>query len=118
VFRQHFLTCFISDPIGVQLRHQIGIDNIAWECDYPHSDSIFPDAPEFVHAELIGAGCSDDEITKITWQNTSRFFGYEPFVHIDREAATVGALRAQAGDVDTTIRTKHEWRALYEAQAS
>ena len=28
VFREHFLTCFVSDPVGVQLRHQIGIDNI------------------------------------------------------------------------------------------
>ena len=36
VFRQHFLTCFISDPVGVKLRDMIGIDNIAWECDYPH----------------------------------------------------------------------------------
>ena len=35
VFRERFLTCFISDPIGVKLRHDIGIDNIAWECDYP-----------------------------------------------------------------------------------
>ncbi|HUJ65099.1 MAG TPA: amidohydrolase family protein, partial [Acidimicrobiales bacterium] len=25
VFRRHFLTCFISDPVGVALRHQIGI---------------------------------------------------------------------------------------------
>ena len=29
VFREHFLTCFITDPIGVKLRHDIGIDNIA-----------------------------------------------------------------------------------------
>ena len=28
VFRQHFLTCFISDHTGVYLRNQIGIDNI------------------------------------------------------------------------------------------
>ncbi|MEH0542519.1 hypothetical protein QA802_05330 [Streptomyces sp. B21-105] len=28
IFREHFLTCFISDPIGVKLRHDIGIDNI------------------------------------------------------------------------------------------
>ena len=34
VFREHFLTCFISDPVGVKLRHDIGIDNIAWEADY------------------------------------------------------------------------------------
>ena len=49
VFREHFLTCFISDPVGVQLRHHIGIDNIAWECDYPHSDSSWPEAPEELH---------------------------------------------------------------------
>ena len=46
VFREHFLTCFISDPVGVQLRDRIGIDNIAWEADYPHSDSMWPTAPE------------------------------------------------------------------------
>ncbi len=46
VFREHFLTCFISDPLGVKLRHDIGIDNIAWEMDYPHSDSMWPGAPE------------------------------------------------------------------------
>ena len=46
-----------------------------------------------------------------------RFFGYEPFTHIDRERSSVAALRELARDVDTTIRTKHEWRDLYEAQA-
>ena len=46
VFREHFLTCFIADPVGIELRHEIGIDNIAWECDYPHSDSSWPEAPE------------------------------------------------------------------------
>ena len=46
VFRDHFLTCFISDPVGVQLRNDIGIDNICWEADYPHSDSMWPGAPE------------------------------------------------------------------------
>jgi predicted TIM-barrel fold metal-dependent hydrolase len=45
-FRQHFLTCFISDPIGIELRNHIGMDNIAWECDYPHSDCSWPNAPE------------------------------------------------------------------------
>jgi predicted TIM-barrel fold metal-dependent hydrolase len=52
VFREHFLTCFISDPLGVRLRHEIGIDNIAWECDYPHSDSMWPGAPEELTAVL------------------------------------------------------------------
>ena len=46
VFREHILTCFIADPIGLALRDDIGIDNICWEQDYPHSDSSWPTAPE------------------------------------------------------------------------
>jgi predicted TIM-barrel fold metal-dependent hydrolase len=118
IFRDHSLACYVTDPAALKIREEIGIDIIAWECDYPHSDSIFPDAPEFVHAELTRAGCNDEEIAKITWENSARFLGYDPFVHIDRDAASVGALRAQARDVDTTIRTKHEWRAIYDAKAS
>jgi len=44
IFREHFLTCFISDKVGVALRNMIGIDNICWEADYPHSDSMWPGA--------------------------------------------------------------------------
>jgi predicted TIM-barrel fold metal-dependent hydrolase len=115
VFRDHSLACYVTDPVALRVRDAIGIDIIAWECDYPHSDSIFPGAPEFVHDELTAAGCSDAEIDKITWQNTCRFFRVDPFRHVAREDATVAALRATSPDVDTTIHTKHEWRALYEA---
>jgi len=31
--------CFIRDRAGPEDRHAIGVDNITWECDYPHSDS-------------------------------------------------------------------------------
>jgi hypothetical protein len=115
VFREHSIACYVTDPTALRVREQIGIDIIAWECDYPHSDSIFPNAPEFVHAELTGVGASDEEIDKITWQNTCRFFGWEPFKHISKADGTVGALRAQAPDVDIEIRSKHEWRKLYQA---
>ncbi len=114
IFRDHSLACYVSDPTALKVRGDIGIDIIAWECDYPHSDSIFPSAPEFVHNELVEAGCSDEEMNKITWQNTCRFFNWDAFEHIPREESTVGALRRRSPDVDTTIRTKHEWRELYE----
>jgi predicted TIM-barrel fold metal-dependent hydrolase len=113
VFRAHSLACYVSDPTSLKLRHDIGIDIIAWECDYPHSDSLWPDAPEFVHDELLRAGASDDDIDKITWQNASRFFDWDPFAVVARDKATVGALRAQATDVDTSIRSRKEWAALY-----
>jgi predicted TIM-barrel fold metal-dependent hydrolase len=117
IFREHSLACYVTDPSALKIRHDIGIDIIAWECDYPHSDSIWPNAPEFVHAELMAADCSDEDIDKITWQNSCRFFDWDPFRHVGREAATVAALRAQSIDVDTTIRPKEEWRALYETAA-
>jgi predicted TIM-barrel fold metal-dependent hydrolase len=117
IFREHSLACYVTDPTALKVREDIGIDIIAWECDYPHSDSIFPNAPEFVHTEMSVAGVPDDEINKITWQNSCRFFGWDAFEHIPQSQGTVGALRSLSPDVDTTIRSKHEWRALYEAAA-
>ena len=119
VFREHSLACYVTDPTSLRLRHEIGIDIVAWECDYPHSDSLWPDAPEFVHGELAAVGASDEDIDKITWQNACRFFDWDPFSALPREAATVGALRATATDVDVSIRSRKEWAALYaERQAS
>jgi predicted TIM-barrel fold metal-dependent hydrolase len=102
VFRQHFLTCFISDPVGIKLRHDIGIDNIAWECDYPHSDSSWPEAPEELVA--VTTEVPDDELDKITHLNAMKWYSYDPFSHIPKEEATVAALRAKAADHDVKIR--------------
>ena len=108
VFREHFLTCFISDPIGIQLRHQIGIDNIAWECDYPHSDSSWPYAPE----ELadVATGVPDDEMEKITWGNACRWYSFDPLAHRPRERCTVSALRSEAIGHDVSIRSYDQGR--------
>jgi predicted TIM-barrel fold metal-dependent hydrolase len=102
VFREHIITCFIDDAAGVRNRDLIGIDNITWECDYPHSDSTWPKAPEILWESL--AGVPDEDIHKMTWKNTTRHFSYDPFKHIPKEGCTVAALRAQAKDVDLTPR--------------
>jgi predicted TIM-barrel fold metal-dependent hydrolase len=115
VFREHFLACYITDPSGLRLRDRIGVDIIAWECDYPHTDTTWPESPEFAWAEFQQAGCTDEEIHKITWQNACRFFDWDPFAHTPREQATVGALRALAADVDTTRMPRAEWRKRNEA---
>ena len=114
MFREHSLACYVTDKTSLKLRHEIGIDIIAWECDYPHSDCFWPDAPERVLAELDAAGADDVDIEKITWQNSCRFFTWDPFAGKRREEITVGALRARSTDVDTSIRSRAEWAALYE----
>jgi predicted TIM-barrel fold metal-dependent hydrolase len=106
VFREHFLTCFISDPLGVRLRHDIGIDNICWECDYPHSDSMWPGAPEQLWEVLEACQVPDEDINKMTHENAMRWYHFDPFTHVPREQATVGALRKQAEGHDISIRSR------------
>jgi predicted TIM-barrel fold metal-dependent hydrolase len=105
VFREHFLTCFISDHVGVQLRHQIGIDNIAWEADYPHSDSMWPGAPEQLWDVLSDNDVPDSDINKMTHENAMRWYSFDPFAQHPREQATVGALRRAAEGHDVSIRS-------------
>jgi predicted TIM-barrel fold metal-dependent hydrolase len=102
VFRQHFLTCFIHDPVGVELRHKIGIDNIAWEMDFPHSDSSWPDAPESLATELMGV--PDDEVNAMSHGNALRWYSHDPYTRgLMPATATVHALRQRALGHDTTI---------------
>lgn len=103
VFGERVVTCFIDDAVGIAMRDRIGVDMICWECDYPHADSVWPDAPEAVARYLTGV--PDGEIDKITHLNAMRHFRYDPFATRRREECTVGALRSQAGDVDTTPRS-------------
>jgi predicted TIM-barrel fold metal-dependent hydrolase len=106
VFREHFLTCFISDPIGVELRAKIGIDNICWEADYPHSDSMWPEAPEELNRVFGDNNVSDDDIAKMTHENAMRWYSFDPFAHVPKEDATVGALRRAATGHDVSIMAR------------
>lgn len=99
--RENFLFCFIDDKAGVTQRDVIGIDNITWECDYPHSDSTWPQAPEAV-AKHFDDAVSDDDINKITHLNAMRWFQFDPFAHRAPEACTVAGLRADADGVTTS----------------
>ena len=59
-----------------KMRHDIGIDTITWECDYPHSDCTWPTSPERSMKSLDGV--PDDEINKITHLNAMRDFHFDP----------------------------------------
>jgi predicted TIM-barrel fold metal-dependent hydrolase len=104
VFKQHFLTCFISDPVGLQLRADVGVENICWEMDYPHSDSSWPAAPEEFAAACERYGVSDAEIDLISHENAMRWYGFDPFAIRPKERSTVGALRAEVAGHDVSIR--------------
>jgi predicted TIM-barrel fold metal-dependent hydrolase len=110
VFRKHFMTCFISDPVGLQLRHLIGIDNMCWECDYPHSDSSWPNAPEELWEVAQNNSVPFDELQRITHENAARWYSFDPFQHRSASESTVGALRAEAPGHDVAIRSFDQGR--------
>jgi predicted TIM-barrel fold metal-dependent hydrolase len=99
--RENFTFCFIDDKAGVANRHLIGIDNITWECDYPHSDSSWPQSPEAL-AKHFDDTVSEVDINKMSHLNAIRAFRYDPFAHRPKEQCTVGALRAEADAVTTS----------------
>jgi predicted TIM-barrel fold metal-dependent hydrolase len=104
VFNERIITCFIDDAFGVANRGYLNLDNITWECDYPHSDSTWPHSPEAAMKYL--AEVPDEDIDKITHLNAMRHFSYDPFAFRPREQCTVGDLRAEAGDVDVRLMAR------------
>jgi predicted TIM-barrel fold metal-dependent hydrolase len=103
VFNEHIITCFIDDHFGVASREFLNMDRVCWECDYPHSDSTWPTAPETLAKQLDGV--SDYDIDRITHLNAMRLFSFDPFSVRAREECTVGALRQQAAGHDVSIRS-------------
>ncbi len=104
VFNDHIVTCFIDDAFGVASREYLDMDNVCWECDYPHSDSTWPTSPESLMKEL--GGVTDTDIDRITHHNAMKHFHFDPFATRPREECTVGALRASAAGHDVSIRSK------------
>ena len=83
--------CFIDDGFGVESRHKLNLDMVTWECDYPHSDSTWPLAPEMLAIYL-------DEVSRRRGgqdhpPNALRLYSFDMFSHIPKGELTVGALR-------------------------
>jgi predicted TIM-barrel fold metal-dependent hydrolase len=104
VFDDQVVCCWIDDPVGIEMRHKMNIDMICWECDYPHSDSTWPQSPEQFLKQMQAADCTDAEIDKISHLNAMRLFQYDPFTTLGgKDSCTVGALRAKAEGWDVSV---------------
>ncbi|EIK95778.1 amidohydrolase 2 [Pseudomonas sp. M47T1] len=102
LFFKNFITCFIDDAFGLANTRFLNDNMITWECDYPHSDTVWPNCPEALWKTI--QHLPENDIHKITHLNAMREFSYDPFAILGRENCTVGALRAQALHVDTAPR--------------
>ena len=106
VFMERVILCFIEDDFGSRHAREIGTSRICIETDYPHSDAIWPNAPERLMEGFAPTDLTDHEIDEMTHLNAMRFFRYDPFSIRPREKCTVGALRAEAKGHDVSIQSK------------
>jgi len=73
LFRRQIYVDFWYESAGIQQRHNIGVENIMWESDYPHSTSTYPESWEFVNRTL--AGVPEDEKKLLLYGNAMRVYG-------------------------------------------
>jgi predicted TIM-barrel fold metal-dependent hydrolase len=74
LFRSNMWVCYIDDEHGLASRHEIGVGNITWECDYPHSDSNWPNSRK--RATELLEDVPDDEAQRIVELNARELFGF------------------------------------------
>lgn len=75
IFHRNVFCTFQDDPLGVQMRHLIGIDNLCWGSDYPHPEGTFPRSRQVVEENLKGV--PEGERGKILGGNLLSLYGIE-----------------------------------------
>jgi predicted TIM-barrel fold metal-dependent hydrolase len=74
-FHRNVVVSFQEDAIGIRLRDVIGVDNMLWGSDYPHSESTFPRSRKIL-SEIL-SGVPEHEAAKIVGGNTARVYHFD-----------------------------------------
>ena len=72
-FHRQVLCTLVEDKVGVRVRDLVGIDNIMWSADYPHSDTTFPNSRQYIAEHFIGV--PEGERQKIVCGNAAKLYG-------------------------------------------
>ena len=75
VCRRNMWFCLIEEPYGLRVRHEIGIERILWECDYPHSSCVWPGTQQIV--DDLFQDVPEDEAELITSRNAEQLFDWK-----------------------------------------
>jgi predicted TIM-barrel fold metal-dependent hydrolase len=74
-FHRHGHASFQEDPVGMALRHEVGIHNLLWGNDYPHIEGTWPHSEEVTGRST--QGLTRAELAKIMGLNSARLFNIE-----------------------------------------
>jgi hypothetical protein len=59
----------------VEMRHEIGVEQILFGRDYPHPEGTWPNTPDWLRDAF--AGVAEDELRLMLGENAIRFFGLD-----------------------------------------
>ncbi len=71
-FADHVYGCFFADQFGLENLDRIGVDNVMFECDYPHQDSTWPHTGEI--AQKMTQGMDPVVVEKVMRGNAIRLY--------------------------------------------
>ncbi len=74
-FHQNCFVSFQEDTVGLRVRDVVGVENLLWGSDYPHTESTFPRSRE-ITAEVL-KDVPESEQALILRDNTARLYGFD-----------------------------------------
>ncbi len=74
-FRRQLYATFIDDPFGLAHRHEIGVENLLWSSDFPHSASFWPNSREKIALDFQGV--NEEDKRKILCENSRKLYGFD-----------------------------------------
>ena len=80
--QEHCWWGFMYNPVGVRMRHEIGVDRLMWGSDFPHVETHWPHTLDMF--EEMFTGVPEDEKYKVVAGNAIQFF------HLDHAEKSEG----------------------------
>ena len=77
-YYEHVYGCFFDDAHGLKNLDAVGVDNVTFETDYPHSDSTWPHTKKV--AEEIMKDLTQEQVDKICRLNAIKM------LHLDLDS--------------------------------
>ena len=71
-FRMHGHASFETDPVGIELLHRVGVENLLWGNDYPHIEGSWPNSEAAIAS--WSKNLLKGDLAKIVGLNAAKLF--------------------------------------------
>lgn len=79
IVQERVFGCVFDDLFGLKVRDEVGVEQILFETDYPHSDGTFPHSRKVAHGLFSAAGMNAHDCYLVLRGNAIKAYGLERF---------------------------------------